>query len=252
MEDFLVKLKELLEGVEGADIAGIEADLRKLVNEDESKRLLLRNKDLDKRNKEMDRKIKELELEISKLDADEFQRLKEFEEETLKTGNKEIDIEDIKNKVGLKYQNQLNVKEQELTTANEALKKANKKLEDMLIDKELNKQFAKGKRILEGHREILKEFFKNRVIVEEEDGEKALYIKDGTQELPIEDYFEYWKGTDKAKQYLEAEQSSGAGSTNSKTSFKSKKTWKEMTVTERVELFRVNPEEYHRRKKENK
>ncbi len=250
MEEFLRKLKELLKDVEGVDMMSIETELKGLVDDKTDKQnLLSKNKGLLDEKKALETKVADLELQIQGFDTEELARLKGLEEEYLK--GKDVDLDGIKSKIELKWKNQLNQKEQELENTKTLLGNTNKQLEDMLIDQELEENFNKGRKILDSHKDMLKVYFRSKVRVERDDDEITVYIKDGANELPVEDFFEYWKGTDGAKQYLEANYTSGGGVTGNKGSFKNtKKPWKEMTVKERVELFQENPAEYARLKAE--
>lgn len=252
MDEFLNKLKELLKEVEGVDLNAIETELKALVgNTDDKNKLTVKNRELTARNTELTNKIRDLETKVAGLDAEEFERLKKFEQDTLAKGDNKIDIEDIKSKVELKWKNQLSAKDQIIADLENKMKVVNEKLESNLIDQELEKHFTTGKKVLDAHRTILKDYFKNRAKVEIDGDERTIYIKDNGQELPIADYFEFWKGTADAKTYLEADVTSGGGASGGGKGFKQKKPWKEMTASERVELYKSNPAEYNRLKAEN-
>lgn len=254
MDEFLRKLKELLKDVEGVDFASVEAELKALVDDKTDKqKLLVKNKELLDARKTLEARVAELEKQVEGVDVEEFERLKAVEEAYLKDPNNKIDIDAIKSKVEVTWQNKLKLKENELVEAKKALEDTNAKLEGMLVDQQLEDSFNKGRKILDSHRPLLKVYFKSKVRVEQDGDERTVYVKDGTGgELPIEDFFEYWKGTEDAKQYLEADYTSGAGIHNNKTggSFKNKKPWAEMTIKERVTLFQENPAEYARLKSE--
>jgi len=252
MEEFLNKLRELLKEVEGADFTAIETELKSLVGtEDDKQRLISKNKELIGEKRALQTKVKELESKSTEFDTDEFARLKQFEEETLAKGDNKINIEDIKSKVELKWKNQLATKDAELEVLKNQLKGVNTSLEDMLVEQELEKQFATGKKVMDVHRSMLKVYFKSKVKVEVDGDDRVVYIKDNGQEMPIADYFEFWKGTADAKTYLEADVNAGGGASGSKSGFKTKKPWKEMSPSERVALFNENPAEYGRLKAEN-
>jgi hypothetical protein len=252
MEAFLAKLKELLKEVEGVDMNAIETELKNLVgSEDDKQRLIAKNKDLIAEKRTLQEKVKSLEEQVGKFDVEEFKRLQKFEEDTIASGDTKVNIEDIKSKVELKWKNQLGVKDQELEALKAQLNSVNGELENLLVDQELDKQFVSGKRVIEAHRPMLKVFFKSKVKVEKDGDDRVVYIKDNGQELPIADYFEFWKGTADAKTYLEADVNTGGGASGSKSGFKTKKPWKEMSPAERVTLYQENPAEYARMKAEN-
>jgi len=252
MEAFLNKLKELLKEVEGVDINAIETELKSLVGtEDEKQKLIAKNKELIGEKRSLQEKVKNLEEQVNGFDTEELERLKQFEADTLAKGDNKVNIEDIKSKVELKWKNQLSAKEKELEDAKNHLTAVNSKLEDMLVDQELEKQFTTGKKVIDAHRPMLKVFFKSKVKVETDGDDRVVYIRDNGQELPIADYFEFWKGTADAKTYLEADVNTGGGASGSKNGFKQKKSWKDMSVKERVDLFKENPAEYARLKAEN-
>jgi len=253
MEAFLAKLKELLKEVEGVDMTAIETELKGLVGtEDDKQRLIAKNKDLIAEKRALQEKVKTLETSVKDFDVNELNRLKQFEEDAIANGDSKVNIEDIKSKVELKWRNQLTAKDTELETYRTKLSDVNKELEDLLVEQELEKQFVTGKKVIDTYRPMLKVFFKSKVKVEQDGDDRVVYIKDNGQELPIVDYFEFWKGTPDAKTYLEADVNTGGGASGSKSGFKTKKAWKEMVASERVKLFQENPAEYARMKNENK
>lgn len=254
MEEFLRKLEDLLKDVEGVDMESIKTELQSLVDDKTEKQTLLRkNKQLLTEKRKLEGQLTELEEQVSGFDTDEFERLKGLEEEYLsKGGEQKVDLDGIKSKIELKWKNQIGLKEKEIESLKETLGNTNSKLEDMLIEQKLEENFNKGRKVLDSHREILKEYFKSKVKVETDEDDRTVYVRDATGgELPIEDFFEFWKGTPEAKQYLEADYTSGGGAQGSKGSFKThKKAWKDMSISERVALFQENPAEYERLKNE--
>lgn len=255
MEEFLSKLRDLLKDVENADMNAIETQLKNLVgSDDEKQKLINKNKDLISEKRVLQNKIKELEKEIDEFDTDELERLKAFEIEALSNpdANKKVDIEDIKAKIEVKWKNLLANKEKELEELKSNLTGTKKNLNNLLITQEIDKQFSTGKKVLDVHRTILRAHFKSKAKVEFDGDDSVVVIEDNGQELPIADYFEYWKGLEESKPYLEAEQSSGGGASGSKGGFTKKKAWKDMTPNDRITLYKENPAEYERMKNENK
>jgi len=255
MEKFLNDLRELLKGVENVDMTAIETQLKSLVDSNEEKaKLINKNKDLITEKRTLQNKVKELEKEIEEFDTDELERLKTFEIEQLSNSdaNKKVDIEDIKAKIEVKWKNLLATKEKELEELKGNLTGTKKNLNNLLINQEIDKQFSTGKKVLDVHRTILRAHFKSKAKVEFDGDDSVVVIDDNGQELPIADYFEYWKGLEESKPYLEAEQSSGGGASGSKGGFTKKKAWKDMTPNDRITLYKENPAEYERMKNDNK
>jgi len=255
MEKFLNDLRELLKGVDNVDMTAIETQLKSLVDSNEEKaKLINKNKDLITEKRTLQNKVKELEKEIDGFDSDELERLKTFEIETLSNSdaNKKVDIEDIKAKIEVKWKNLLATKEKELEELKGNLTGTKKNLNNLLINQEIDKQFSTGKKVLDVHRTILRAHFKSKAKVEFDGDDSVVVIDDNGQELPIADYFEYWKGLEESKPYLEAEQSSGGGASGSKGGFTKKKAWKDMTPNDRITLYKENPAEYERMKNDNK
>ena len=93
----------------------------------------------------------------------------------------------------------------------------------MLIEAEIEKQFVTGKRVMDAHRGLLKDAFKAKAYVEFDGEDRIIYMKDKGQDMPIADYFEYWKNLADSKVYLEGDVPTGSGATGSKGGFKKPK-----------------------------
>lgn len=254
MEEFLQKLKDLLKDVENVDMTAIETQLKNLVgSDDEKQKLINKNKELIGEKRTLQNKVKSLEATIDEIDIDEVERLKQFEIDTLSNSdaNKKVDIEDIKAKMEVKWKTMLASKDKELEELKENLKGTKDNLQNMLINQEIDKQFTTGKKVLDIHRNILRAHFKSKARVEFDGDDNVVIIEEDGQEMPIGDYFDYWKAKEESKPYLEAEISSGGGASGSKGGFKVKKPWKEMSPKERTILFKENPAEYERLKNDN-
>lgn len=256
MKEFLEKLKGLLEGVDGVDMQAIEAELTGLVGtEGEKTALQAKNQQLITEKRTLQSKIKDLEAQIAGFDKDEYERLKEEETARLadpeNKGNK-VDIEGIKAKVEQKWKVQLEAKQKELDDLKKSAEEKESAIQNMLIEAEIEKQFVTGKKVMDAHRGLLKDAFKAKAYVEFDGEERVIYMKDKGQDMPISDYFEYWKNLADSKVYLEGDVPTGSGATGSKGGFKKQKAYKDMTPKERVEFYQTYGEEAYRNLKNAK
>lgn len=248
MNEFLEKLKGLLEGVDGVNFPEIETELKNLVGDKEG--LLNKNKQLLAEKKKLQEEKKTLEEQVAGFDMEEFERLKQFEID--QAGKKDIDVEALKAKLEQQYNVKINAKQKEMDALADKYNKLSKKHEGMIIDDGLQKEFARGRKVVDQYQQVLKVFFKQKAKIETDDeGNYSIVISDNGADMPIKDYFDYWKNTEEAKSYLEAEQSTGGGSTGSKN-FKVTKKWSEMTLAEKTALYQQNPQEYLRLKNSKK
>lgn len=250
MNEFLEKLRSLLVGVDGVDMGAIEAELNALVgNEGEKQALLNKNQQLITEKRGLQNKIKELELQIAGFDTEEFERLKEEEAARLadpdNKGNK-VDIEAIKAKVEQKWKVQLEARQKELDELKGQAERKESAIQDMLIEAEIDKQFVTGKKVLDAHRGLLRDAFRSKAYVEVDGDDRVIYMKDKGQDMPIADYFEYWKNLSDSKVYLEGDVPAGGGASGSKGGFKKPKPYKEMSPKERVQYYQQFGEEAYR------
>ena len=128
------------------------------------------------------------------------------------------------------------------------LKAANEYIEKLLIEDEIRKELIKSKDIKEELFDSLIIVLKQRsgAIVEidtENPTNRRAVTKDGDS---IPRFYELWKETPEGKSFRNAPQNTGGGSNHSGGGG-SAKAFKDMTPSERTELYRSNPAEYQRR-----
>lgn len=257
MEELLSFLKEKLNEVEGIDLVAIEAEIKKVVDlhEDEKQRLLNKNRELLKDITTAKNKTKTAEEKLEAIDVEEYERLKEEEENRVlnggeSSGGAKVNIDDIKSKIEKKYNAMLLKKDEEIKTLSESVKKKDDAINSTLIENTISKQLASGLNIRDEFKPMLMDYFKAKTFVEDDGFEKNIYIKDNNgSDTPVKTFFEYWGNSDEAKVYLRAEETSGAGTSGS-NKFTKKKAFSEMNPSERVELYRKSPAEYERLKNE--
>lgn len=252
MEEFLSRLEETLNGVEGIDLTAIKEEANKINREfnDEKTRLVNKNQELLSDLKKAKKAKDEAKNKLEEIDIDEYNRLKEEEENRILNGDKgsaNVNIDDIKDKLERKYKAIIDKKDGEIKTLSESVKQKDNVINSTLIENEISKQLASGLKIRDEFKPMLTDYFKSKSFVEDDGEDKTIFIKDKTGDTPISTFFEYWGNSEEAKSYLKAEETSGAGTSGSKK-FTKTKSFSEMTPAEKVALFKNNPTEYARLK----
>jgi len=257
MDEFLSILKTTLEGIEGIDFNAIETQARAVTAsyDAEKTRINKKNTELLGDLKKAKEKAKTAEEELSKIDVEEYNKLKEEEEDRILNGDNasgkvKINLDEIKSKYDKKYQLIITKKDEEIKNLSGKLKDKDSVINSTLIENEISKQMASGQiPVRDEFKQMLIENFRNKCFVEDDGTEKVVYIKDKTGDTPIATFFDYWNNSEEAKIYLKAEDTSGAGIKGNK-GFKKTKSFGEMTNDEKVQLYNNNRAEYERLKTE--